>query len=294
VKDWLSNGHPYPAYPNSPLFCGVGRRNTGQRISRHTIFAMYANYKKNHFPRLLQDPLVSEEDKRKICDLLQKPWNPYLRRHTAATEISKALKDSNLIDSYLGWSPAGNTRHKYQHYYADDSFDAMLTVMDGLKPPSSNVTNTGGKKGLLCPRQCPNCSESNKPENKFCSKCKFVLSYDAYNEVTKQAQERTKGYEDMQQRHKNMEEKITDLSSTLILDRTKSHDSTLLELVKDKGSKTSTQILQELVEEMAKRGYTLLTDVPPPPVPLDKNEKIKNDNNSSSQKGLYAIYRGDV
>ena len=37
---------------------------------------MYANYKKNHFPRLLQDPLVSEEDKRKIRDLLQKPWNP--------------------------------------------------------------------------------------------------------------------------------------------------------------------------------------------------------------------------
>jgi hypothetical protein len=64
----------------------------------------------------------------------------------------------------------------------------------------------------------------------------------------------------MQQRLKNMEEKITDLSSTLILDRTKSHDSTLLELVKDKGSKTSTQILQELVEEMAKRGYTPFTE----------------------------------
>ena len=50
------------------------------------------------------------------------------------TEILKALKDSVLIDQYMGWSHAGNTRQKYQHYYNDDSFDAMLTMMDGLKP----------------------------------------------------------------------------------------------------------------------------------------------------------------
>ncbi|MDQ3872394.1 MAG: hypothetical protein M3258_02155, partial [Thermoproteota archaeon] len=59
---------------------------------------------------------VPEEDKRKIRGLLMKPWNPYVRRHTAATEISKSLKDSVLIDHYLGWSHAGNTRQKYQHY----------------------------------------------------------------------------------------------------------------------------------------------------------------------------------
>jgi integrase/recombinase XerD len=186
VKDWLSNGHPYPAYPNSPLFCGVGSKNTGRSVTRHTIHAMYASYKKERFPKLLNDPLVPEDDKRKISELLRKPWNPYIRRHTAATEISKALKDDTLIDTYMGWSRAGNTRHKYQHYYADDSFDAILTVMDGLKPPS-NATNTG-KKGLLRPRQCPNCNEVNKPENKFCSKCKFVLTFDAYNEKIQSAE----------------------------------------------------------------------------------------------------------
>ena len=42
--------------------------------------------------KLLEDPTVSEEDKLKIRDLLKKPWNPYVRRHTAATEISKSLK----------------------------------------------------------------------------------------------------------------------------------------------------------------------------------------------------------
>lgn len=132
LKDWLSNGgHPYPGNPNAPLFCGTGKKNTGKFLARHTMFTVYDIYKKVRFPRLLEDPMTPEEDKRKIRDLLKKPWNPNIRRHTAATEISKILKDSVLIDQYMGWSHAGNTRQKYQHYYSDDSFDAMLTMMDG-------------------------------------------------------------------------------------------------------------------------------------------------------------------
>jgi integrase/recombinase XerD len=292
LKDWLSNGHPYPGNPNAPLFCGTGKKNTGKKLARNTMFAVYKLYKTERFPRLLQDnpTTVSEEDKRKIADLLKKPWNPYIRRHTAATEISKALKDSVLIDQYMGWSHAGNTRQKYQHYYNDDGFDAMLTMMDGLKPSSS--FSRSSQKGTLKPKQCPNCSESNTPESKFCVKCKFLLSYDAFNEVTKQAEERTKEIEQVQQRLKNMEEKIMDLTHALILDRTKAHDSAPLELVKDKETKTSTQILQELVKEMAKKGYTLITDVPPPRFTLD--QKNNNNNNNSSQKGVYALYRDDV
>lgn len=94
LKEWLSNGnHPYPGNPNVPLFCGTGKKNTGKRVASHTINAIYDNYKKEHFPKLLDDSMVPEEEKRKIRDLLRKPWNPYIRRHTAATEISKTLKD---------------------------------------------------------------------------------------------------------------------------------------------------------------------------------------------------------
>lgn len=111
LKDWLSNGHhPFPNVPDAPLFCGVGKKSIGRRLSAHAINAMYDRYKKQVFPALLQDPRVPEEDKRKIRDLLKKPWNPYVRRHTAATEMSKSLKDPVLIDQYMGWRPKGNTR----------------------------------------------------------------------------------------------------------------------------------------------------------------------------------------
>lgn len=204
LKEWLSTGHhPYAGNPNAPLFCGIGKKNTGKKLSNHTIYTVYDAYKKERFPKLLQDPLVPEEDKRKIRELIRKPWNPYIRRHSAATEISKVLKDSVLIDQYMGWSHAGNTRQKYQHYYNDDSFDAMLTMMDGFAPSASSSL-ARSKKGLLRPKQCPNCAESNKPEAKFCAKCKFVLSFDAFNEAIKSADEKEKELEQMRQEHRTI------------------------------------------------------------------------------------------
>src|SRR6185437_5104813 len=52
---------------------------------------------------------------------------------------------------------------------------------------SYGVETNKDKKQLLAdalrPKQCPNCSESNIPDSKFCSKCRMVLTYDAYNET---------------------------------------------------------------------------------------------------------------
>ena len=36
---------------------------------------------------------------------------------------------------------------------------------------------------VLRPKQCPNCNEPNKPDSKFCAKCRMVLTYDAYSET---------------------------------------------------------------------------------------------------------------
>jgi integrase/recombinase XerD len=204
LKEWLSMGHhPFPSNSNASLFCGIGKKNTGRRISREAMQAVYRHYKKNHFPKLLEDPTVLEEDKRKIKDLLQKPWNLYIRRHTAATEISKKLKDSVLTDQYMGWSHAGNTRQKYQHYYSDDGIEAML-LADGLTTVSSTASGKNGKnKNLLKPKACPNCNENNKPESKFCVKCKYVLSYDGFNEAI---EEKAKAASETEEMKKKIEE----------------------------------------------------------------------------------------
>jgi integrase/recombinase XerD len=204
LKDWISHGHPYGSNPNSYLFVGYGRKTGGKRIQNSTsIHWIYAHHYKNVvFPRVLQDPLAPEEDKRKIRDLLQKPWNPHARRHTAATEVSKAFKDAVLIDQYMGWSPGGNTRVKYQHYFSDDAHIAKLEA-DGFLPEGS-FSSKNKIKGLLKPKPCPNCAEPNKPDSRFCAKCKFVLSFDAFNEAVKYADEKEKELEKMQQNQQRM------------------------------------------------------------------------------------------
>jgi len=215
LKDWLSNGHPYSSNPNAPLFCGVGKKNTGRKLSSHTIQTPYMNYKKYHFPKLLEDPMVPEEDKRKIKDLLQKPWNPYVRRHTSATEISKSLKDSVLIDQYMGWSHTGHTRQKYQHYYADDSFDAILTAMDGLMP-ADMMTKGQRKKDLLKPIQCPNCDEVNTPGSKFCTKCRYVLSYDGQYELEAENEKTKKELDELKARQSKTDQTMEFIKQVLV------------------------------------------------------------------------------
>ena len=46
---------------------------------------------------------------------------------------------------------------------------------------------------LLQNKQCPNCSETNKPDSKFCAKCRMVLTYDAYNETLESEGKRIRG-----------------------------------------------------------------------------------------------------
>lgn len=65
--------------PNAPFVCGTGK-SLGRAIGEKSLFRIYDNYKKEYFPKLIANPNVPPEDKQKILELLQKPWNPYIRR----------------------------------------------------------------------------------------------------------------------------------------------------------------------------------------------------------------------
>ena len=95
LKDYLDHEHPQPSNPNSPLICGTGR-GLGRHIRATRIYNIYNEYKKEIFPKLLESPTVLPEDKQKIAELLKKPWNPYIRRHSALTEKARILKEPIL------------------------------------------------------------------------------------------------------------------------------------------------------------------------------------------------------
>jgi UTP-glucose-1-phosphate uridylyltransferase len=64
----------------------------------------------------------------------------------------------------------------YLHYFGNESSESLLEAY-GI------ITNDQQQKDPLHFKQCPNCNEPNKPDSKFCAKCRIVLTYDAYNET---------------------------------------------------------------------------------------------------------------
>jgi integrase len=94
LKDWMDD-HPQRGNPNAPLFCGY-HKSLGKRLRPASLNRIYSDLKTEYFPKLLGNTNVLPEDKQKIKELLKKPWNPYVRRHSALTEKSTILKEHIL------------------------------------------------------------------------------------------------------------------------------------------------------------------------------------------------------
>lgn len=86
VIDWISQ-HPQSGNTNSILLYEFGK-SLGRMINARSIEDVYSHYKKEFFPKLLDNPNVLPEDKHKIKELLKKPWNPYIRSALNATDTN--------------------------------------------------------------------------------------------------------------------------------------------------------------------------------------------------------------
>lgn len=177
LKDYLDHEHP------QPVVCGTGKA-LGRHVKPFGIYLIYRKYKEHVFPKLLESPDVLPEDKPRIVELLKKPWNPYIRRHSALTEKSAILKE-HVLRQHAGWSGSSQMHLKYLHYFGNESNQSLLEAY--------GIVASGQQLDQLRPKQCPNCSEPNRPDSKFCAKCRMVLTYDAYNETLKNEKEKEDG-----------------------------------------------------------------------------------------------------
>ena len=196
VKEWLSN-HPSRNNPNSSLFVGLGRNSMGRQLSVEGLYGVYKHYKEKFFPKLLENNTISNEDKEKIKGLLSKPFNPYIRRHSALTEKSTKLKSSTL-NQHAGWTATSNMAQKYIHYFGNESSESLLESY-GI------VTKNNIPIDTLNPKICPNCNEGNTQDAKFCSKCKMIMSFDGYQEVLQKQQDKDKDLQSVKERMASIE-----------------------------------------------------------------------------------------
>lgn len=184
LKQWIQE-HPTPTNPKAILFCGGGkstnRRNHFKPMKTGSINLQYKRYKTQHLPLLLNNKDVPEDDKRKIQQLLKKPFNPYILRHSGLTEISKQVNE-NALRQQGGWSINSKNPQRYIHYFGNEAVIARLQA--------KGLTKQGKVQKDPNIRLCPNCEEINPKDGIFClnQKCRMILSRGRYLE-TKHDQE---------------------------------------------------------------------------------------------------------
>jgi integrase len=224
IKEWLSN-HPSRNNPNSHLFVSLSANHgsislhsnsssSKQRENRNNrqltvggIQHVYRDYKREFFPKLLEDPTISNEDKERIKALITKPFNPYIRRHSALTEKSMKLK-SSILNQHAGWSMSSNMAQKYIHYFGNESSESLLEAY-GIVTKNSVPIDT------LNPKVCPNCSEGNTQDAKFCSKCKMIMSYEGYQEALESQSKKEDELKDMKVQFNTMQSMLEKLIAGL-------------------------------------------------------------------------------
>lgn len=121
------------------------------------------------------------------------PFSSYLvGRHTSLTRKSKILRESTFR-AFAGWSTNSGMPQRYIHYFGNEGCESVLQAY-GILPKSRN-------SDTLMTKLCPNCSEPNKPESKFCAKCRMVLTYDAYSETIEEKKRKESEIKELKEKY---------------------------------------------------------------------------------------------
>jgi hypothetical protein len=109
----------------------------------------------------------------------------------------------HILRQHAGWSPRSQMHLKYLHYFGNESSESLLEAY--------GITNSDEGRAdifMLKPKQCPNCNEPNKPDSRFCTKCRMILTYDAYNETVTMNQKYEQEIQQMKEQMSHVSEKL--------------------------------------------------------------------------------------
>jgi integrase/recombinase XerD len=193
VRDWL-NEHPDKNNGEAPLIC---TRKTGTPISTMFIYSVMARLKARIKRLVISGAITDQREKERLEYFLStKKWNPYCIRHSAITADSDYLPEYALKKK-VRWSMNSKQGSRYIKNRMGDELRNKILEQNGIildmdsKPKPTSIV-------------CPRCELVNQIENKYCSKCSYPLTPQAFEEIKKEENSRVKALEEKQS--KEMEE----------------------------------------------------------------------------------------
>lgn len=159
INHWL-RVHPQNDNPDAPLWITKRRKNVGSREDKK-LESNAINYDS------MYDIIARTVDRAGM----KKRIHPHLFRHTAATRLSKKLKEAEM-KVYLGWQADSNMPATYIHLSGQD-IDNAIRVANGTA--KVEIKDEGSLKVIECRR----CNTIVPAGAMYCLKCGLPLSADA-------------------------------------------------------------------------------------------------------------------
>ena len=115
-------------------FAGLAK-NMGRKMTRYAIYDIYQHYKEKVFPTLLTNPNIPFDEKSKIQTLLDKPWNPYIHRHSVLTMKAQDIKGT-YTTPVCRMVYQFNMPQKYLHYFGNEASESPVrSIWHSYKRP---------------------------------------------------------------------------------------------------------------------------------------------------------------
>ena len=108
------------------IFISEGKASFGNKLTRDGLLKHFQEYyKQKYYPNLLLKDEIPEADKAYIKNLLSKPWNLYVFRHSALTEKSQILNE-HMLRNHAGWTTTSKMPQVYIHHLGNASSKQLL------------------------------------------------------------------------------------------------------------------------------------------------------------------------
>ena len=172
VRDWL-NEHPFKNSPDARLICSLVN---GSPVQPEAMWTMIKQLRERIIHMLEAGSITDENEREKLEYLLRtKKWNPYCIRHSAITSDSDYLSGYGL-NKKVRWSMNSKQPSRYIKPRMGNSLKTQILIHDGII--SENELQ---KKATIL--SCFRCKYVNSTDVKFCSKCSYPLTPQAYDEI---------------------------------------------------------------------------------------------------------------
>ena len=129
IREWIEL-HPKRSIPSSIL---IYSKKTGGKLNEKSLRERYKVILRPYFTSLL-DEAIGQQDRNQIQQLLKKPWNPYIFRHTVATEfLGRNRLNRDLGNQWFGWAENSNMASMYENFDGHEAAE-VLAESFGLAP----------------------------------------------------------------------------------------------------------------------------------------------------------------